>query len=60
MFSSPEQAAVSDLRSREGRPRQAITSSQPVHLRAFDLSEIDAIPDFVKALRDAFGAIYGR
>jgi 3-oxoacyl-[acyl-carrier protein] reductase len=27
--------------------------------RAFDLSEIDAIPAFVKALRDEFGAIYG-
>jgi 3-oxoacyl-[acyl-carrier protein] reductase len=27
--------------------------------RAFDLSEIDAIPSFVKALRDEFGAIYG-
>jgi 3-oxoacyl-[acyl-carrier protein] reductase len=30
-----------------------------LHLRAFDLSEIDAIPAFVKALRDEFGAIYG-
>ena len=30
-----------------------------VHFRAFDLSEIDAIPAFVKALRDEFGAIYG-
>jgi 3-oxoacyl-[acyl-carrier protein] reductase len=27
--------------------------------RAFDLSEIDAIPAFVKTLRDEFGAIYG-
>jgi 3-oxoacyl-[acyl-carrier protein] reductase len=27
--------------------------------RAFDLSEIDAIPAFVKSLRDEFGAIYG-
>jgi 3-oxoacyl-[acyl-carrier protein] reductase len=30
-----------------------------LHFRAFDLSEIDAIPAFVKALRDEFGAIYG-
>ena len=27
--------------------------------RAFDLSETDAIPAFVKSLRDEFGAIYG-
>jgi 3-oxoacyl-[acyl-carrier protein] reductase len=27
--------------------------------RAFDLSEVDAIPAFVKSLRDEFGAIYG-
>jgi 3-oxoacyl-[acyl-carrier protein] reductase len=30
-----------------------------LHFRAFDLSEVDAIPAFVKALRDEFGAIYG-
>src|ERR1700759_3424204 len=30
-----------------------------LHFRAFDLSEIDAIPAFVKAVRDEFGAIYG-
>jgi 3-oxoacyl-[acyl-carrier protein] reductase len=30
-----------------------------LHFRAFDLSEVDAIPSFVKALRDEFGAIYG-
>jgi 3-oxoacyl-[acyl-carrier protein] reductase len=30
-----------------------------LHFRAFDLSEIDAIPAFVKELRDEFGAIYG-
>ena len=30
-----------------------------LHFRAFDLSETDAIPAFVKALRDEFGAIYG-
>jgi 3-oxoacyl-[acyl-carrier protein] reductase len=27
--------------------------------RAFDLSEVDAIPAFVKSLRDEFGSIYG-
>jgi 3-oxoacyl-[acyl-carrier protein] reductase len=30
-----------------------------LHFKAFDLSETDAIPSFVKALRDEFGAIYG-
>jgi len=30
-----------------------------LHFRAFDLSELGAIPTFVKALRDDFGAIYG-
>ena len=30
-----------------------------LHFRAFDLSTVDAIPSFVKALRDEFGAIYG-
>jgi 3-oxoacyl-[acyl-carrier protein] reductase len=30
-----------------------------LHFRPFDLSQIDGIPAFVKALRDEFGAIYG-
>jgi 3-oxoacyl-[acyl-carrier protein] reductase len=30
-----------------------------LHFEAFDLSEIDAIPAFVKMLREKFGAIYG-
>jgi 3-oxoacyl-[acyl-carrier protein] reductase len=30
-----------------------------VYFRAFDLSDVDAIPSFVKAVRDEFGAIYG-
>jgi 3-oxoacyl-[acyl-carrier protein] reductase len=30
-----------------------------LHFRSFDLSEVDAIPSFVKGLRDEFGAIYG-
>jgi 3-oxoacyl-[acyl-carrier protein] reductase len=30
-----------------------------LHFRAFDLGEIDAIPAFVKTLRDEFGPLYG-
>lgn len=30
-----------------------------LHFRAFDLSDVDAIPAFAKGLRDEFGAIYG-
>jgi 3-oxoacyl-[acyl-carrier protein] reductase len=30
-----------------------------IHFRPFDLGEIDAIADFVKGLRQEFGAIYG-
>jgi 3-oxoacyl-[acyl-carrier protein] reductase len=30
-----------------------------IHFKPFDLSEVDAIPAFVKQLRDEFGAIYG-
>jgi 3-oxoacyl-[acyl-carrier protein] reductase len=30
-----------------------------LHFRAFDLSEVDAIPVFIKQVRDEFGAIYG-
>jgi 3-oxoacyl-[acyl-carrier protein] reductase len=30
-----------------------------IHFKAFDLGEIDSIPDFVKSLRKEFGAIYG-
>ena len=30
-----------------------------IHFRAFDLSEVDAIPAFVKSLRGEFGAIFG-
>ena len=41
--------------------RQAIgeARSGALHFRAFDLSAVDAIPSFVKSLRDAFGPIYG-
>ncbi len=30
-----------------------------LHFRAFDLSEIDGIPSFIKGLRNEFGSIYG-
>jgi 3-oxoacyl-[acyl-carrier protein] reductase len=30
-----------------------------LHFRAFDLSDVDAIPAFIKGVRDEFGAIYG-
>jgi 3-oxoacyl-[acyl-carrier protein] reductase len=33
--------------------------SGALHFRAFDLSQIDAIPGFVKTLRNEFGSIYG-
>ena len=33
--------------------------SGSLHFRAFDLSEIDAIPAFVKGLRDEYGPLYG-
>jgi 3-oxoacyl-[acyl-carrier protein] reductase len=43
--------------------REAVRDLKPgsggLHFRAFDLSEVDAIPAFVKGLRDEFGAIYG-
>jgi 3-oxoacyl-[acyl-carrier protein] reductase len=43
--------------------REAIGEVKPgsggLHFKVFDLSETDAIPSFVKALRDEFGAIYG-
>ena len=40
-----------DAGEREGRGR--------IRFRAFDLSDVDAIPNFVKSLRDEFGAIFG-
>jgi 3-oxoacyl-[acyl-carrier protein] reductase len=39
--------------------RQIRGGSGGLQFRAFDLSEVDAIPAFVKGLRDQFGAIYG-
>jgi len=35
------------------------TGSGGLHFRACDLSEVDAIPSFVKSVRDEFGAVYG-
>src|ERR1700738_3230956 len=39
--------------------REAKQGAGGLHFRAFDLSETDAIPSFVKGLGDEFGAIYG-
>src|ERR1700744_6317384 len=39
--------------------RQIGDGSGGLQFRAFDLSEVDAIPAFVKGLRDEFGSIYG-
>ena len=44
---------------REAIGAAANNSSGRIHFRAFDLSEVDAIPAFVKSLRAEFGAIYG-
>ena len=45
--------------SARGHPRSRGAGHGGLHFRAFDLSETDAIPAFVKDLRDEFGAIYG-
>ncbi|MGH6681637.1 MAG: SDR family NAD(P)-dependent oxidoreductase [Bradyrhizobium sp.] len=39
--------------------RQPHPGGGGLHFKAFDLSEIEAIPAFVKRLREEFGAIYG-
>ena len=39
--------------------RQAAQQARSLHFRACDLSRIDAIPHFIRALRGEFGAIYG-
>jgi len=54
--------AVARRESDELRAAISATTKQGsgrLQFRSFDLSEIDAIPTFVKALRDEFGAIYG-
>ena len=39
--------------------REVKERSRALHFKAFDLSEIDAIPAFVRGVREEFGAIYG-
>ncbi len=51
--------AVARRESEELRHATHEVGQDRLHFRAFDLGEIEAIPGFVKALRDAFGAIYG-
>jgi 3-oxoacyl-[acyl-carrier protein] reductase len=48
-----------ELRDAIREMKQGEVKQGALHFRAFDLSETDAIPAFVKALRDEFGAIYG-
>jgi 3-oxoacyl-[acyl-carrier protein] reductase len=48
---SDDLRAAIDAAEKEGRGQ--------IHFRAFDLSDVDAIPNFVKSLRDEFGAIFG-
>ena len=54
---------VAVARRESGELRDVIAElkagSGGLHFRACDLSEIDAIPAFVKSVRDEFGAIYG-
>lgn len=51
--------AVARRESDEWRQAIGEARSGGLNFRAFDLSAIDAIPAFVKSLRDEFGAIYG-
>jgi 3-oxoacyl-[acyl-carrier protein] reductase len=44
---------------RESEEFREAAKAGNLHFHACDLSEIDAIPAFVKAVRDKFGAIYG-
>jgi len=44
---------------REATAAAAKRDSGRIHFRAFDLSNVDGIPGFVKGLREEFGAIYG-
>jgi 3-oxoacyl-[acyl-carrier protein] reductase len=55
---------IAVARRESGELREAIDAatkqgSGRLHFRSLDLSQIDAIPAFVKTLRDEFGAIYG-
>jgi 3-oxoacyl-[acyl-carrier protein] reductase len=55
--------AIAVARGESEELREAAGSLAPgagrIHFRTCDLSVIDAIPSFVKALRDEFGPIYG-
>jgi 3-oxoacyl-[acyl-carrier protein] reductase len=55
--------AIAVARRESDGLREAIGAIKPgsggLAFRACDLSEVDAIPAFVKSLRDEFGAIYG-
>jgi len=51
--------AVARRESDELRAAIAEASQGNLHFRACDLSAIDDLPAFVKAMRDEFGAIYG-
>src|SRR5262249_45049486 len=44
---------------REGDELREAAKRGNIHFHSSDLSDIDAIPSFVKALRQKFGAIYG-
>jgi 3-oxoacyl-[acyl-carrier protein] reductase len=52
---------IAVARRESGELRAAVGEAKQdnLHFRACDLSEVDALPAFVKALRDEFGAIYG-
>jgi 3-oxoacyl-[acyl-carrier protein] reductase len=51
--------AVARRESEELRAAIAEAKQGNLHFRSCDLNEIDAIPAFVKQMRDEFGAIYG-
>src|ERR1700731_4491322 len=55
--------AVAVARRESGELRDVVAELKAgtggLHFRAFDLSETDVIPAFVKGVRDEFGAIYG-
>jgi len=51
--------AVARRESEDLQQARREAGSDRLHFKPFDLSEIAAIPTFVKAVRDEFGAIYG-
>src|SRR6185312_13299806 len=51
--------AVARRESEELRAAIGKAGQDNLHFRSCDLSAIDEIPAFVKAMRDEFGAIYG-